>query len=476
MTRAIWWVRRDLRLRDNQALLTALEAAQEVIPVFILDPKLLASSYVGQKRLAFLYAGLRQLDADLRRQGSYLVVRRGDPLIELKGLMDECQAEAIFAEPDISPYARQRDEKVTQSLPINWVGGPSMHPLGAILKSNGSPYTVFTPFSRAWKAFYLPQAGIVPHLPSPIHTPAGLPSLPLPDAPETTSFPAGEAEALRRLDAFVYLPGEGSDSPLPPVYGYSSGRNRPDLEATSGLSPYLRFGMLLAKTAVSAALHAIQLAPDAEARQSAETWLNELIWREFYLYILFHYPHVRRQNFRMQHIQWVNDPDQFQVWSEGRTGYPIVDAAMRQLAQTGWMHNRLRMIAASFLTKDLLVDWRWGERWFMQHLIDGDPASNNGGWQWTAGTGTDAAPYFRIFNPVTQGMRHDPQGSFIRRWLPELARVPAEYIHEPWKMPVELQKSCQCWIGTDYPAPIIKHVWARDRALRVYGQAGSSGA
>jgi deoxyribodipyrimidine photo-lyase len=178
-------------------------------------------------------------------------------------------------------------------------------------------------------------------------------------------------------------------------------------------------------------------------------------------------------NFRLQEIHWVNNQEHFLAWCQGQTGYPAVDAAMRQLLHGGWMHNRSRMIVASFLTKDLLIDWKWGERWFMQHLIDGDPAANNGGWQWTAGTGTDAAPYFRIFNPVTQSMRHDPQGVYIRRWLPELSSVPDEYIHEPWKMPLEIQRAAGCILGLDYPAPLIDHAWARDRALRVYGQSSS---
>jgi deoxyribodipyrimidine photo-lyase len=203
------------------------------------------------------------------------------------------------------------------------------------------------------------------------------------------------------------------------------------------------------------------------------TWLNELIWREFYISILMHFPEVRRRSFRevYRHLLWDNDREAFLAWQEGRTGYPIVDAAMRQLLATGWMHNRARMIVASFLTKDLLVDWRWGERHFMQHLIDGDPAANNGGWQWTAGTGTDAAPYFRVFNPVLQSNRYDPEGAYIRRWVPELADVPDEVIHHPWTMSRAQQERSGCIVGLDYPAPIVEHKVARERAIAAYDRA-----
>jgi deoxyribodipyrimidine photo-lyase len=295
---------------------------------------------------------------------------------------------------------------------------------------------------------------------------ADLVSLAIPDQPalpEGLPFLPGEAEAQRRLEAFI---GGGTRG----VDGYSRRRNRPDVNGTSGLSPYIRFGMLSLRQAVVAAGQAIQQAQDDAARKGAETWLNELIWREFYLAILYHFPHVRQRNFRPQYdaIPWDNDERAFEAWRQGRTGYPIVDAAMRQLVESGWMHNRTRMIVASFLVKDLLIDWRWGERFFMQHLVDGDPAPNNGGWQWTAGTGTDAAPYFRIFNPILQSKKFDPEGRYIRRWLPELAAVPDNYIHEPWRMPDEIQRQANCRISRDYPQPIIDHRAARERTLQAY--------
>ena len=225
--------------------------------------------------------------------------------------------------------------------------------------------------------------------------------------------------------------------------------------------------MLSARQAVNATLTAIESAPTASARQGAEAWLSELIWREFYIHILHHFPHVRRRSFRsgLDGIAWANDEADFAAWRERRTGYPVVDTAMRQLAASGWMHNRARMIVASFLCKDLLIDWRWGERWFMQNLIDGETAQNNGGWQWSASTGTDAQPYFRIFNPVSQGEKFDPFGRFVRTWCPELARVPDERIHDPWEMTPLQQEAARCRIGSDYPAPIVDHDKARKAAL-----------
>ena len=224
---------------------------------------------------------------------------------------------------------------------------------------------------------------------------------------------------------------------------------------------------------VVTAVAAMEQAHTEEARSGAETWLSELIWREFYIHILYHFPHVLQGSFRPEYdsIAWRNREDEFEAWCNGRTGYPIVDAAMRQLTASGWMHNRARMIVASFLVKDLLIDWRWGEKFFMQHLVDGDPAANNGGWQWTAGTGTDAAPYFRIFNPTAQAKKFDPQGAYIRRWLPELADVPNDFIHEPWTMPTLVQKSAGCTIGKEYPAPIVNHKEAREWTLAAYQAA-----
>ncbi len=458
---ALWWVRRDLRLGDNQALAAALSQAGQVLPVFVLDPVLLNSSYVGEKRLAFLYDGLRALAGGLHERGNTLVIRSGDPVDVLADLRNEVGAEAIFAEEDYSPYARRRDQRAARVLPLHFTPGVTVHSPEAIVKADGEPYTIFTPFSKAWQARIWPGEP----LPAPrwIPTPSGVVGKGVPANPrvsEHVPFQAGETEALRHLAAFTEKA----------ISSYGDERNRMDLPGTSGLSPYLRFGMLSARQAVAAARLAEARAAEGVSRRSTESWLNELIWREFYIAILYHFPYALRGAFRpaLRDIPWLNDPQDFAAWAQGRTGYPVVDAAMRQLLRTGWMHNRARMITASFLTKDLLVDWRWGERHFMQHLIDGDPAANNGGWQWTAGTGTDAAPYFRVFNPVLQSLKYDPAGAFIRRFVPELVNVPHEFIHNPWKMPLDLQKQIGCLIGKDYPAPIVDHRAARERMLLVY--------
>jgi deoxyribodipyrimidine photo-lyase len=461
MNTAIWWIRRDLRIADNQALKTALNGAGQVLPVFVLDVKLLSSAYVGEKRLSFLFEGLRRLDEDLRMRGSYLALFHGEPCEVLGNLLRKAGADGIVAEADYSPYARWRDQRIVQTLPLHLTEGLTVHAPDKIVKADGTPYTVFTPYSKAWLSH--PATGRPLTAPEHIPTPAGFHGdgiAALPKLVNVTPFQAGEAEAQRRLEAFSEAV----------IYRYGDERNRMDLHGTSGLSPYLRFGMLSARQALAAARQAEQMVVNGAGRRGVETWINELIWREFYIAILYHFPYVRQEAFRpaMRQIPWINNGQDFAAWAEGRTGYPVVDAAMRQLLLTGWMHNRARMITASFLTKDLLVDWRWGERHFMQHLVDGDPAANNGGWQWTAGTGTDAAPYFRVFNPVLQGMRFDPQGAYIRRYMLELANVPDEFIHRPWEMPAEIQKKSSCVIGKDYPEPMVDHQMARQRVLIAY--------
>jgi deoxyribodipyrimidine photo-lyase len=466
---AIWWARRDLRLADNQALAEAMSHGRRVVPVFVMDPVLLGASDVSAGRLAFLFDGLRALDANLRARGSRLVVRMGDPAAELADLVAETGASVICAEEDPWLYARRRDARVAANLPLHLTAGLTVHPPGAVRKADGSPYTVFTPFRHAWQALPLPAGEHL--LPAPAHLDpppeaAGLPIPADPPGPATTLFPAGETEAQRRLRAFTQGPGA-------PIDAYDAARDRMDLAGTSGLSPYLRFGMISARQAVVAGRPAAAPTDEPASRRGAETWLSELVWREFYMSILHYFPGVLQEAFRpaLRDISWENDASAFAAWRQGLTGYPAVDAGMRQLTGTGWMHNRARMIVASFLVKDLLMDWRWGERFFMQHLVDGDPAANNGGWQWTAGVGTDAAPYFRVFNPVLQGAKYDPEGDYVRRWVPELARVPVRYIHEPWQMPPAVQREAGCAIGRDYPRPIVDHHWARGRALAAYRRA-----
>ena len=461
MDTAIWWIRRDLRLSDNQALRSALGQAERVIPLFILDPKLINSPFAGQNRVAFLFKGLKSLDEDLRRRGSGLVLRQGDPLMVLHTLCREIGAQAIFAEADVSPYAKQRDAQVTRELPLMLTPGVTIHAPQNMLKTNGIPYMVFTPFKRKWES--LPFPGKPLAAPENLHPLPDLDGMALSSLSSNASaltFKAGEQEAQRRLEVFV-------DSDL---HHYARRRDRMDLDGTSGLSPYLRFGMISACQAAWAAKEAVAGTQGPINSNSVETWLTELIWRDFYASILDHYPENLHAAFRkeLRDIRWLEDTDGFAAWAEGLTGYPVVDAAMRQLNKTGWMHNRARMIVASFLVKNLLIDWKLGQRYFMQHLLDGDPASNNGSWQWTAGTGTDAAPYFRIFNPMLQGKKFDPRGAYVRHWVPELSSVPDEFIHTPWKMPNDIQRETGCVIGKDYPHPIVEHAEARQRALVAY--------
>ncbi len=460
MPLALWWIRRDLRLIDNAALNAALTEGFQVLPVFVLDPRLL--NLPASRRKAFLFNGLHRLRQELHNRGSDLLLRQGDPLDILSGIFSESGALRIYAEEDYTPYARQRDRRVSQTLPLELVLGATVHHPDMVVKADGKPYTVFTPFSKVWKALPFPSS---PPQQAP-HSLGDCPRLagePIPEGDLPPGFPAAEGEANLRLQTFL---GER-------VAAYAEDRDRLDLPGTSLLSPYLRFGMISARRAAWLTYQRIREAPDAGFRRGAETFLNELIWREFYQAVLYHFPRVLESAFQpaLRAIPWRDAPEELHAWQAGLTGVPVVDACMRQLNKTGWMHNRGRMIAASYLVKDLLIDWRAGEKWFMRQLIDGDPAANNGGWQWTAGVGTDAAPYFRIFNPVSQGRRCDPQGDFVRRWLPELTRVPLAYLHEPWLMPEDVQRASNCIIGRDYPAPLVDHREAKERTLAAYRES-----
>ncbi len=475
----IHWFRRDLRLRDNPALQAALHASGgQVVPLFILDDAILRAPDTGAARVTFLLESLRALDQELCAAGSRLIIRRGKPLDVLQELTKQSNASGLCFNRDYLPAAHTRDTEIEQALGRGGIAVQSYQDAvtfeaGAILTNAGTPYSVYTPYWRKWRT-RVAEKPLADALPTPAFAPvpAAITTLAIPSASalgfttEQPLPPAGEQAGLKRLDEWIQR-----DNPLG-IGGYRTGREKPALRATSELGPYLRFGCLSPRDCLRAALRAMADSDDA-GQASIDTWLSELAWRDFYYQIVEHYPHVLDGAFKPDYdkLVWQNDEPLFAAWCEGRTGYPIVDAAMRQLKQEAWMHNRARMIVASFLTKDLLIDWRWGERYFMHQLVDGDQASNNGGWQWAAGTGANAQPYFRIFNPTSQGKKFDPQGEYVRRYVPELANVSNRYIHAPWAMPAAEQQRASIQIGRDYPAPIVDHARQREQALAIYRAA-----
>jgi deoxyribodipyrimidine photo-lyase len=463
MPTVIHWFRRDLRLIDNTALTAAAAmSGGDVLPVFIIDPTLIDGRDVAKARLNFMYGCLRDLEAHLRQRGSRLLIRRGDPATVLPNLARETGATRVSFNRDYTPLARRRDARIGAALRDAEIETSAQRDAyirepGDVLSGAGAPYTVFTPFKRAWLA--LPKDWSPATTAPALRAPPDLDSEALPDpGPDSTALPPpGERPAFARLRQFDRAGG---------LAAYADQRDGLAVDGTSRLSAHLRFGALSPRQAAQAAL-------DAGDSKGAQTFLSELIWREFYAHVLFHFPHADRANFNHAYdaLTWgsgdaAEDARRFAAWIQGRTGYPIVDAAMRQLAETGWMHNRARMITASFLTKDLHLDWQLGESHFMRSLIDGDPASNNGGWQWAAGTGTDAQPWFRVFNPILQGRRFDPDGAYVRAWVPELAGFSTADIHAPWEASPLVQRAAGCLVGEDYPAPIVDHAVQREETLR----------
>ena len=472
--RALVWLRRDLRLSDNTALAAACTECESVAVAFVLSPTLLRSDRMGAPIVQFFFSALDGLRTRLRDAGSDLILLEGDFKDELLSCSRRIGADALYFNRDTDPAAIRRDDAVTEAFAA---AGHRVAPYDdlvyfaadAVTQGGGKPYTVFTPYKRRWLAardggMHAPvsserplQARLVAH--------AELGSsceLPAPEDYGHTSsalFPTGnEKTAKAQLKTFL----------AHHALGYGDQRNYPALDATSRLSPHLRAGTIGIRTCVETAFHARESATPAQ-RTQLDVWIGELIWRDFYHQILVHFPHVADGPFdeRGKRIAWRDDEKELTAWCDGMTGYPIVDAAMRQLNSTGWMHNRLRMIVASFLTKDLLIDWRRGERYFEQHLADGDLAANNGGWQWTASTGTDSAPYFRVFNPVTQSTNFDPDGAFLRKMLPELSALNSKTIHAPWTA-LPLLATSQEKIA--YPAPIVDHAIARQRTLDAFSQ------
>ena len=449
----VMWFRRDLRLEDNPALVAANKASQsgKVTPLFVLDPMFLIRS--GAPRLAFLFRSLRDLNDQM--SGS-LVVRIGDPVEVIAQVAKEVGATEIFAAKDFAPYGQKRDALVAQALEnigakLNHVGSPYAVDPGTVRKADNTPYAVFTPFSKIWLAHGWPaptgKARITWH---------GAPDVMTQEIPADPVLTAkiadvGSKAAWKRWEYFAKTG----------LNKYKDERNNPDRDGCSKMSVYLRFGTI----------HPRQLLDKLSSNQNHDVYRSELCWREFYGDVLFHQPHTTWKNLqpKMDSIQVDTDEHaekKFAQWCAGNTGYPIVDAGMRQMLATGWMHNRVRMVAASFLVKDLHLPWQWGAKFFMKHLVDGDIASNNHGWQWTAGTGTDAAPYFRVFNPVLQGERFDPDGNFVREWIPELSDVPKKFIHSPWL--------AQSGLFGNYVAPMVDHSQERDEALSRYKISGEN--
>jgi deoxyribodipyrimidine photo-lyase len=469
---SLCWFRRDLRSQDHAALYAALKASDRVFCVFVFDTEILDKlPDPGDRRVEFIRASVEELRRALEGLGGGLEVVHGPARTEIPRLAAERRVEAVFANHDYDPAAVARDEAVAGALARNGVAWLTrkdhvVFEKDEVLTQAGRPYTVFTPYKNAWlkklEAFYLkgyPVAKYRGRLASarrrrlPSLADIGFEKTNLAELGIATGMSGAQrlfADFRRRMDR------------------YHERRDFPALKGPSYLSVHLRFGTLSVREAARAAW--------LSRSRGAAVWLSELIWRDFYHMILHHFPHVVTRPFRREFdaLAFPNDAQLFRAWCEARTGYPLVDAAMRQINQTGYMHNRLRMVTASFLVKDLLVDWRWGEQYFAEHLIDFDLAANNGGWQWAASTGCDAQPYFRIFNPVTQSRKFDPDGKFIRRYLPELAGCDDRSVHAPWLMTQEEQREAGVVIGRDYPAPVVDHDVQRKLALALYQRATGS--
>jgi deoxyribodipyrimidine photo-lyase len=471
--RSLVWFRRDLRDYDHAALHAALRDSQAVYCAFVFDREILDRLPTrNDRRVDFIHGCVTELDASLRSRGGALLVRHEAARDAIPQLAAELGADAVFANRDYEPAAIARDAAVQAALAAQGCEFVTckdqvIFERGEIVTQAGSPFTVFTPYKNAWLKALTP-AHVAPHsIAEHLH------ALAVPLAALQQTLPSLEALGFDATGPgeFTIAPGMTGGARRfadfqRRIDRYRDARDFPAIKGPSYLSVDLRFGTVSIRQLAGYA-HARSLHADG---QGASTWLSELIWREFYAQVLWHHPHVVDSSFKPAYNALIfrNDARHFAAWCRGVTGYPIVDAAMRQINQTGYMHNRLRMIVASFLVKDLLVDWRWGERYFADHLNDFDLASNNGGWQWAASTGCDAQPYFRIFNPVAQSERFDAKGDFIRRYVPELRALRGDEIHAPWLLPPAVQRARGVRVGRDYPAPIVDHARARDEALALF--------
>ena len=463
---ALVWFRRDLRDHDHAALYHALREAEKVHCVFVFDTEILdLLADREDRRVEFIWLSVEELARSLEKMGGGLQVLTGRAREAIPALAGKLGAQAVYANHDYEPVAKERDADVGLSLKrqgcvLHTCKDHVIFEKDEVLTQSGRPFTVFTPYKRTWlnklNPFYCKSYPVDAYrvaLAPPVQS--RRPTLGqigfLPTNLKRMKLPAGMTGARILLRDFLQR-----------IDSYRDRRNYPGIRGVSYLSVHLRFGTISIRELVRIA------ASDQSA--GAQSWLSELIWRDFYFGILHHFPHVVGHAFRPEYdaLCFSNSKTHFAAWCDGRTGFPLVDAAMRQLNETGYMHNRLRMVAASFLIKDLHVDWRWGEGYFARKLNDFDLSANNGGWQWSASTGCDAQPWFRIFNPVTQSRNFDAEGRFIRMYLPELAGVETKFIHEPWDMTADEQRAAGVEIGKDYPAPLVAHAIARKRTLEIY--------
>lgn len=469
--KSLVWFRRDLRDYDHAALYHALKYSKQVFCVFIFDTSIL--DHLTDKldrRVEFIWESIRELKTAFQAKGSDLIVLHGNPRLEIPKLANSLNVEALFANHDYEPSAIERDTDVAQQLKtiniqFHHYKDHVIFEKNEILTLAGKPYSVFTPYKNMWLKtvtdFYIKPYPVDQYAKNlaQVSSFSELPSLESMGFKRTNllgiALPTGMQGAIALFNNFQDR-----------MSHYKDTRDFPAIKGVSYLSVHLRFGTIsirhLARTAIQ------------ETNTGAQTWLNELIWRDFYVQILYHNPVIasgRAYKTEFESLAFTNSRQLFLAWCQGNTGYPLVDAAMRQLNNTGFMHNRLRMVAASFLVKDLLIDWRWGERYFAEKLIDFDLSANNGGWQWAASTGCDAQPWFRIFNPITQSMRFDPQGKFIRKYVPELANCSDKEIHAPWLITPARFEILKLAIGKDYPAPIVDHATQRNLALELYKNA-----
>ena len=449
MTTSVLWLRRDLRLHDHPALLAAADSADDVVPLFVLDDAVRGPS--GAPRLAFLYRCLRELEV---RTGGALRVLQGRPEEVVPRVAQQVGATSVHVSSDHAPYGRGRDERVRAALAgaaeLVATGSPYAVTPGVLRKDDGTPYRVYSPYARAWRARGVHSPARAPADPS--WTDGGIRSEGVPADPDLGGVVLPEAGETAALERWQQYRDRG-------LSAYAETRNRPSADGTSVMSAYLKYGCIHPRTMLAG------LGDDGPHDAGALKLQGEIAWRDFYADVLWHQPASAREELvpAMAGLEYDEGPvadQRFQAWAAGRTGFPFVDAGMRQLLGEAWVHNRVRMVVASFLTKDLHLHWRRGARHFMQHLRDGDLASNQHGWQWIAGTGTDASPYFRVFNPVKQGRDYDPDGEYIRRWVPELRDLPGKAVHEPWTLPGGPPNG--------YPRPMVDHAAERQEALRRY--------